>query len=69
MIKTKQPMMDAQLHAQSKHYGLVQDNLQFVTTMVQPYVEMDELKLENNAMMVIWLTETVAATDVKKKLQ
>lgn len=61
--------MDVQLHAQLKHYGLVPDNLQFVTTMVQPYVEMDELKLENNVMMEIWLTEMVAATDAKNKLQ
>ena len=66
MTQTVLETMDAQLHAQLNHCGLALANHQFVLTMARLFVETEESKVGNNAMIEILLIMMDAAADVKE---
>lgn len=68
MIETDFLTMAAHQPVKLKLSGPVLVNHQFVPTMVQLFVETEELKEENNVMMETWSTMMDVQADVKKKL-
>lgn len=68
MIETGFLTMAVHQLAKLKLFGPVLVNHQFVPTMVQLFVETEELKEENNVMMETWSTMMDVQADVKKKL-